>query len=216
MNGGKIQGGNPENGRVSLDYYATNPKDVEDILKMFYRHNISFPGNKFLEPCAGGGHIVEACKTSTYMPKDQQWTTIDIMDRGYPLTYREDFLLHHFTERFDGIITNPPFQYASEFIEKCISILSDNGLLAMFLKIQFLESEDRRDLFNQYPPKFVYVLRKRTSTWNGGKAINPENGRPWAGVITYCWYVWQKGCTSEPIIRWVDDVDTTSKVKRLF
>ena len=30
--GGKLAGGNPENGRVENDYYATNPKAVEMLL----------------------------------------------------------------------------------------------------------------------------------------------------------------------------------------
>ena len=29
LSGGKLAGGNPENGRVENDYYATNPKAVE-------------------------------------------------------------------------------------------------------------------------------------------------------------------------------------------
>lgn len=216
LQGGKIAGGNPERGRVALDYYATNPKDVENFLTVLHRDNVSFPGVKFLEPCVGGGHIVEACKSSTYMPIGQQWTTIDVVDRGYPLSVQGDFLLLNFPEPFDGIITNPPFALASEFIEKCIHILTKDGLLAMFLKIQFLEGENRRELFHRYPPKYVYVLRSRTSTWNNGMEYNPDDGKRWAGVITYCWYVWQKGSTSEPIIRWVDVDDYSAKPKKLF
>lgn len=216
LQGGKIAGGNPERGRVEYDYYATNPKDVSNFLKTLHRDGVVFPGSSFLEPCTGGGHIVEACKSSTYLPTGQQWTTIDLVDRGYPLSAQGDFLLMNFSDTFDGIITNPPFALAAEFIDKCMHILSEDGMLAMFLKIQFLEGENRRELFHRYPPRYVYVLRSRTSTWNNGMEFNPDNGKPWAGVITYCWYVWQKGSTAEPVIRWVDESDTSSKRKSLF
>lgn len=215
LSGSKMAGGNPEHGRSDLDFYATNPKDVENFLKMLYRDHIIIPGNRFLEPCAGGGHIVEACISSPYLKVNQVWDTIDIVDRGYPLTKQADFLTLNISSKYDCIISNPPYVYAADFIKKCYNLLSENGILAMFLKLQFLESEERRELFQTHPPKYVYVLRSRTAAWYQGKEFNPETGKPWSGTITYCWFVWQKGSISEPIIRWVDDVDYTAS-KRLF
>ena len=86
---------------------------------------------------------------------------IDIVDRGYPDTIVHDFLTYETNKKFNNIITNPPFFLAKEFVEKGMKLLSDNGKMAMFLKIQFLESEKRRDLFKKYPPKYIYVFSKR-------------------------------------------------------
>jgi hypothetical protein len=216
LNTGQIAGGNSEYREAVYDYSATNPKDMERMLKMMYRHGIEFPGNRFLEPCAGGGHIIEACKSSSYMPKDQQWTAIDIVDRGYPLDFNSDFLALNITEHYDGVISNPPFQRASEFIEKSINLLSDNGICMMFLKLHFLEGSGRRELFDMYPPKYIYVYRNRANPWREGSPVNPFNGKEWASAICFAWFIWQKGSDSEPIIRWVDDVDYTTKNKRLF
>ena len=53
--GSKLAGGNPENERVENDYYATNPKAVKMLLT-----NYTFDAATILEPCVGGGHIVNA------------------------------------------------------------------------------------------------------------------------------------------------------------
>lgn len=216
LSGGQLAGGNSTYETPEYEYYATNPADTELMLKSIYRDNITFPGTKFLEPCAGQGHIVEACRSSSYMPKGQEWTTIDIVDRGYPLTHQADFLDINIQERFDGIISNPPYSLASQMIDKCISLLNTNGYLFMFLKVQFLEGSTRRDLFDKYPPKYIYVYRNRATPWHNGSAVNPTNGQPWASTICFAWFIWQKGCNSEPIIRWVDDVSSKSTNKRLF
>ena len=53
--GGKLAGGNPENGRVENDYYATNPEAVKKLLQKY-----DFFAQTILEPCVGGGHIANA------------------------------------------------------------------------------------------------------------------------------------------------------------
>ena len=106
---------------------------------------------------------------------------------------------------YDTIITNPPYILANEFIERSMDLLVNGGQLAMFLKIQFLEGSKREALFQKYPPKYVYVFRRRVSAWNNGMKLNPETGKKWSSTITFCWYVWQKGLQRiEPVIRWID------------
>lgn len=53
--GAKLAGGNPENGRVEDDYYATNPEAVKMLLTKY-----TFDAHTILEPCVGGGHIANA------------------------------------------------------------------------------------------------------------------------------------------------------------
>ena len=78
-----------------------------------------------------------------------------------------------------------------------------NGQLIMFLKIQFLEGTKRKELFEKYPPKYIYVFRNRMATWNNGEPLDP-NGKRWATTMCHAWFVWEKGSTSEPVIRWLD------------
>jgi len=194
--GGKLAGGNPENERVENDYYATNPKAVEMLLNHY-----TFNASTILEPCVGGGHI--ANEVNKLYKDKREITCLDLVDRGYPNTILQDFLTWETDKRFEGIITNPPFSLAQEFIEKGMELLADNGQMAMFLKIQFLEGAKRKEFFEKYPPKYIYVFRKRMATWNNGNELDPKTGKRWATTMCHAWFIWEKGSKTEPIVRWL-------------
>ena len=194
--GGKLAGGNPENGRVENDYYATNPKAVEMLLT-----NYTFDAATILEPCVGGGHIANAI--NNFFANQRVITGLDLVDRGYPNTIVQDFLTWETDRKFEGIITNPPFSLAQEFIEKGMELLTDDGQMAMFLKIQFLEGAKRKEFFEKYPPKYIYVFRNRMATWNNGNEIDPNTGKRWATTMCHAWFIWEKGSKTEPVVRWL-------------
>ena len=193
--GSKIAGGNPKNKRVENDFYATNPLAVRKLLSKY-----KFNGNKMLEPCVGQGHIAKTVKE--YYPSINI-TALDIVDRGYPKTIVNDFITWDTEDKFDFIITNPPYSMAKEFVEKGMSLLTNSGQMAMFLKIQFLEGVKRKELFNCYPPKYIYVFRNRMATWNNG-CEHDNMGKRWATTMCHAWFIWENGSKSEPIIRWID------------
>ncbi len=58
--------------REKNDFYATDPKAVEGLVKVE-----SF-NNKILEPCCGSGHISEVLKSHGYTV-----TSEELFDRGY-------------------------------------------------------------------------------------------------------------------------------------
>ena len=196
LSGGKLAGGNPENGRVENDYYATNPKAVTMLLNEY-----DFHANTILEPCVGGGHIVNA--VNDFFVNKRDITCLDLVDRGYPNTIVQDFLTWETDKQFEGIITNTPFSLAQEFIEKGMELLTDDGQMAMFLKIQFLEGAKRKEFFEKYPPKYIYVFRNRMATWNNGNEVDPNTGKRWATTMCHAWFIWEKGSKTEPIIRWL-------------
>ena len=145
----QIAGSDSPRGRPELDFFATNPAAVEMLMDI-YRFN----KGSFLEPCVGKGHISDVIKRRY---PNSTIVNLDIVDRGYPDTVEQDFLSYDTEQRFDNIITNPPYSLAKEFVEKGISLLASGGKMAMFLKIQFLESQKRANLFRKYPPKYFYV-----------------------------------------------------------
>jgi len=67
----------------------------------------------------------------------------------------------------------------------------------MFMKIQFLEGKKRKQLFEENPPKIVYVSRTRIMCAKNGVWDNPNSS-----AVLYCWYVWEKGFNGTPIIKW--------------
>ena len=205
LQGAKLAGGNPKNDRVDSDFYATDPKAVHKLLLKY-----SINGSEILEPCIGNGNIANAIK-DFYNNKGLNITGVDIVDRGYPNTIVHDYLTWKTDKKFDCIITNPPYSLEKEFVEKSMALLNDgydgdgypNGQLIMFLKIQFLEGAKRKELFEKYPPKYIYVFRNRMATWNNVEPLDP-NGKRWATTMCHAWFIWEKGSKTEPIVRWLD------------
>lgn len=189
-----------EEDRADKDYYATPPFAVEELLKReSFNHYI-------LEPAVGGGHIAEVLKAHGHKVQ-----CMDITDRGYPGTQVKDF----FTATKDDlicspdIISNAPYSMATEFVEHCLDISMDSVKVAMLLKIQFLETKKRYDLFKKYPPKKIYVFVNRI---NCGK--NGEFGTE-SSAVCYAWFVWEKGYDGLPQIDWICS-NPIRKAKRLF
>lgn len=168
------------------DYYATDPIAIDLLLKeeIF---------NKSIWECAcGEGHISERLKENGF----NVYST-DLIDRGYPDDIL-DFLNSNIA--FDGdIITNPPYKHAQEFIEKSLDSVKEGSKVAMFLKLTFLESKKRKELFEKYPFKTLYVSSSRISC-----AKNGDFEKYPSSAVAYGWYVWEKGFQGEPTIKWIN------------
>lgn len=181
--------------RQKEDYYATEPKAVELLLA---QETFS----PYVWECAcGEGHMSEVLKQYGYKVK-----STDIVDRGYADTEVQDFLSttkEDVKEDFPrDIITNPPYKFAQKFVEHALDISMDGTKVAMFLKLTFLESKARKKMFEKYPPKVVYVSSSRLQCAKNGDFNTYRKGADTA--VAYAWYVWEKGFTGEPVIRWVN------------
>lgn len=117
--------------------------------------------------------------------------------------YTADFLSDEHDWPGD-IITNPPYKYAKEFVEKAMDSINEGGKVAMFLKLLFLESQKRYDLFKKYPPKTIWVYSKRkVCALNGDEEMFEKSG-----AACYAWFVWEKGFQGDPIIKWFNPKST--------
>ncbi len=191
MKGHSLAGSGAED-RVEHDYYATDPKSVEALLDA---HEIT--GHSFYEPACGEGHISKVLQAR--YPNAFHFAT-DLVSRGYG-EGGVDFLTTKYDTEFTWIITNPPFKDAREFIEKSLGYT--NTGVAMFLKIQFLESESRKDWLQNSPLKYVYVFSKRQVIFRNGEELDPKTNKKWANTMCFAWFVWEHGYTGEPIVRWL-------------
>jgi len=177
--------------RQNEDFYATNPHALEIFLESLKKDNINLSKNVW-ECACGQGHLAKVLENKGYIVDKT-----DIVDRGYFGTKIQNFL--NSTNNYNGtILTNPPFVFAEEFVRKGMEILTNNNLLVLFLKVQFLESKSRKKLFKEYPPKFVYINSERQHT---AKDANFDKYR--LATLCFCWFIWQKGYTGETIIRWI-------------
>lgn len=168
------------------DYYATDPQAVELLLEQE-----EFCGFTW-EPACGEGHISKVLKQH-----DHEVISTDLIYRGYG-DGGVDFLAIKDAHDFPGdIITNPPYKFAREFVEKALEIVADYQKVAMFVKLTFLEGQARRELFRQHPPKTVYVSSARLECGKNGVF----NG---SSAVAYCWIVWDKGYQGPTELKWIN------------
>ena len=106
--------------RQDADYYATDPKAMELLLE-----NEQFSQNVW-EPACGEGHLSKVLESQGHNVR-----STDIVYRGYGEPAPLDFLSGE-QWQFDGdIITNPPYKYALEFVQKAIDTVTDGHKVAM-------------------------------------------------------------------------------------
>lgn len=143
----------------------------------------------------GGGHISGVLKRAGYDVRSS-----DIINRGYADTEILDFLelSNKDIDRPRDIITNPPYKYAKEFVEKAIKVSEPGAKIAMLLKLTFLEGKGRRELFDEAPPKYIYVFSSRTKCAKSGDFDGTGSS-----AVAYGWFVWEVGFTGEPSVRWI-------------
>jgi len=173
--------------REENDYYATDPNAVDVLL------SVEEFNNNVWECASGEGHLSKRLKDFGY-----NVFSTDLIDRGY-CDKQLNFL--SCTEKFEGdIITNPPYKFAQEFVEKGMELT--NNKLALFLKLQFLEGKARKILYEKYPPHTVYVSSSRIlCAKNGEFQYMKDHG---GSAVAYCWFVWQKGYNGTTTLKWVN------------
>jgi hypothetical protein len=173
--------------RQNEDYYATDPKAAELLLKLETFSNI-------WECACGEGHLSKIFEKAGHNVRSS-----DLIDRGYGES-GFDFLSIDNLQWDGDIITNPPYKYAQEFVEKSLNIINNGNKVAMFLKLQFMEGKARKRLFQLHPPKIIYVSSSRLLC-----AKNAEFEKMIASggsAVAYAWYVWEKGCNETTQIKW--------------
>lgn len=172
--------------REENDYYATDPTAIDDLFQ------VEDFSDKIWEPACGEGHL---SKRMEKHGKDLYST--DIVDRGFGDEFF-DFLESN--KDWDGdIITNPPYKYAKDFVLKALESIDEGNKVAMFMKLTFLESKDRVELFKKYPPTKVWVYSYRKNVSKGGRNFDESS------AVCYAWFVWEKGHPINPKIGWITE-----------
>lgn len=177
--------------RASGDYYATHPDMVRDLLAAGAPLR-----NRVWEPACGGGHIVNVLRET-----GREVIASDIVDRGCPDSFVHDFLWAlpggFLPEGDYDIMTNPPYSPSLEFVERAISVAGDGANIWMLLRLQFLEGQERRRLFDVSPPADVWVFSARRMCGKAGDFSKTDS------AIAYAWFRWVKGVRGASIIKWL-------------
>lgn len=168
--------------RKKSDFYETPYSLTRQFLE---RENLT--GN-VLEPSCGDGAIVKILKEFGFnvIAKD--------------LSLGQDFLQE--TQKYEAIITNPPFSLAYEFIQKCKEL---TNYFALLLPLSYLHGKKRFDnIYSDinFPLSRVYIFTRYPML---GEKLR-EDGKYNTGMMVYAWFVWdRKTLGKEPIIKWIDN-----------
>ncbi|MDE3023405.1 MAG: hypothetical protein KGI54_16405 [Pseudomonadota bacterium] len=172
------------------DFYPTPIEAIQSLIEI---EGARMP-HTIWEPACGDGAIVKPLERS-----GRQVVATDLIDYGAGYCGHVNFLDTLCPSDAEGIVTNPPYKLASQFVEKAIR---EAPYSAFLLRINFLESIRRYDFWKQAPLARVLVSSRRLPTmhrhgWEGPKA--PSN-------MLFAWFVFEKD-NYERKIEWFDWAD---------
>ena len=169
----RLLGAGDKSKRRAEDFYVTPIAAIDALLK---RETFSGKG---WEPAAGDGRIAKAFGMEF---------ASDIRSEAYGETV--DFRLE--TRQVDYIVTNPPYSLALPFVKHALECAPK---VAMFLRLQFLEGQERREFFEKHPPIRIYVFSERLNCDPG------SNGK--GGMMCFAWFVWERDYHGCPALSWL-------------
>lgn len=119
----------------NMTFTGLDPHSVNLFLERIKKDNIILP-KTIHEPACGQGHISEELRHISEELKRHGYNVVssDLYDHGYGES-EIDFLKSE--EKVDCFLTNPPYKFALEFVNKSIENLNSGGTSIMYLKIQF-------------------------------------------------------------------------------
>jgi len=177
-------------GREVNDFYPSPEHTIYDLVKFE-----DFSNGLIWEPACGNGAM---SKPLMKIYGKQNVYSSDLIYRNYGVG-NIDFLTYELKgkKRPRYIITNPPYKCAKQFVIRALEVVSNNGKVAMLLKLVFLESSNRYKLFKNSPLKSVLAYCKRLKIYKNGKMGKNS------GLIAYAWFIWDKTYKGKPTIDWI-------------
>ena len=152
----------PTNTRLANDRYLTPAWCVQALARVESEH---WPETLW-EPCSGAGDIADVLLTRTRVVESDL-----ISCRERPRIRQLDFLKT--TQKLaTGIVTNPPYRYATAFIEHAVEL----GVTyhAWLLKADFLCAQQRLKLVQEfgYPARIWGLTERPDFLGQGGPTMN--------------------------------------------
>jgi hypothetical protein len=176
--------------RREKDKYYTEPWVTEALLSKPSLKRFLLGDNNFniWEPAAGRGDMVDVLKTycnwifsSDIDPERWDINQIDFLNNAYELLDNKPIY---------SIITNPPYDYAEEFVRAALSMIEAGCVqnVAMLLRSEFKHAKTRKDIFygSHYMGELVLTKRPRWDWW-----YEPEPGeKRHSPRHNFSWFLW--------------------------
>lgn len=124
------------------------------------------------EPAAASGKMVRPLETSG------AYVLGSDISEGY------DFLASVLPagSHWDAIITNPPYELATEFVDHALGLMAPQGLVAMLLRTDFDHAKTRAQFFGGFPHFAKKVVLMKRIKW-----FEDSKGSP---SFNHAWFIW--------------------------
>lgn len=188
--------------RIAADNYPTPGWCVRRLLEA-----VELPSGYWLEPCAGEGAIVDVLRERQWGGAwgcNELWACELRPECEERLKSKADrVLIHDFTDvdgwpMISAAISNPPFGIAERIIKTALA-LPGSPVVAMLLRLNFLEGQARADWLRVQPPD-VYVLPERPSFAHKVSCAHEVTGRTGDGDAVMA----MRGCGWQELIPHTD------------
>ncbi len=180
--------------RVPSDFYPTPDGASVPLMRWLVAQRMLRSGMTVIDPAAGAGALLAAAQRVVPGVRTVGYELRDVQAPPGTWAWRSgvDALTVEAGDQWDKacIIANPPFSLARPFVERFVPMVRWSAWL---LRLNWLGSRGRVDLFRAMPPAWVLVLPKRPSFVGGH-----------TDACEYAWFVWDRDCgTSRPWIDWL-------------
>jgi hypothetical protein len=172
--------------RKERDLYETPGWVTEALLPHIEELSIN---GLIWEPAAGSGQMAGVLERAYLgVVKSDIDTGTDFL--AVPVAVDERGLI-------DKIITNPPYDLATEFCEHALRLMEPvNGLVAMLLRTDFDHAKSRTHLFRDCPAFSKKLVLMKRICW-----FVEANGKPKASPsFNHAWYIWDWKHNGPPTI----------------
>ena len=112
--------------REENDFYATPPIATKTLVNYINEYYPEIKEKVIWECACGKGDISKVLKENGF-----RVNSTDIIDRGYGVCGEELNFLNFTHQMNSNIITNPPYKYAQQFVEKAMEIMTDDNYCCM-------------------------------------------------------------------------------------
>lgn len=154
--------------RIPQDRYETD-EWVSEIILPYIEHL-----SRLWEPACASGKMVRV------LARGGRFVVSSDINGGIDFLKQPAF---PFAIGAQGIVTNPPFSLAQEFVEHALTLMRPaRGLVAMLLPVMWDCAQERDHLFKPHPAWRQKIVIRRRIRWIPGTKGNPR--------LYHAWYIW--------------------------
>jgi hypothetical protein len=124
------------------------------------------------EPAAGSGKMARSLCAGGHRvaTSDIHEDHLDFLERG------------KIYDELNGIVTNPPYVLAQEFIEHALDLMRPYGFVAMLLRTDFDHAKTRQNLFANHRAFAKKVVLTKRIQWFENSKGSPS--------FNHAWFIW--------------------------